>query len=75
MDWPSNNPDLNLIENLWVIVKRNVQLQQPQNIGNLERFMKKEWLKIPQDIIKNLVRSMKERCKLVIEKNGERIPY
>ena len=47
MDWPSNSPDLNPIENLWAIVKRNVQLQQPQNIGNLERFMKEEWLKIP----------------------------
>lgn len=75
MDWPSNSPDLNPIENLWAIVKRNVQMRQPQNIGDLERFMKEEWSNIPQDIIKNLVRSMKERCKLIIENNGERIPY
>ena len=75
MDRPSNSPDLNPIENLWAIVKRNVELRQPQNIGDLESFMKEEWSKIPQDIIKNLVGSMKERCKLIIEKNGERIPY
>jgi transposase len=75
MDWPSNSPDLNPIENLWAIVKRNVEMRQPQNIGDLENFMKEEWSKIPQDIIKSLVGSMKERCKLIIEKNGEHIPY
>jgi transposase len=75
MDWPSNSPDLNPIENLWSVLKRNVELRQPRNIGELESFMKEEWSKIPQDIIKNLVGSMKERCRLVIENNGERIPY
>ncbi len=75
MDWPFNSSDLNPIENLWAIVKRNVKLWQPQNIGDLENFMKEKWLKIPQNIIKNLVRSMKERCKLVIENNGKHISY
>ncbi len=75
IDWPFNSPNLNLIENLWAIVKRNIELQQPQNIRDLENFMKEEWSKIPQDIIKNLVGSMKERCKLIIENNGKCIPY
>jgi hypothetical protein len=68
MDWPSNSPDL-------AIFKRNVELRQPKNIGDLENFMKEEWSKISQNIIKNLVDSMKERCSLIIEKDGERIPY
>ena len=75
MDWPSNSPDLNPIENLWAVLKRKVELRQPKNIGELESFMEEEWTTIPQDIIKNLVGSMKQICKLVIENKGERIPY
>jgi transposase len=75
IDWPSNSPDLNPIENLWSIVKGNVEKRWPKNLGELERYMVEEWNKIPESILKNLVGSMKERCKLVIEKNGERIPY
>ena len=38
MDWPSNSPDLNPIENLWAIVKRNVELRRPSNLSELECF-------------------------------------
>ena len=38
MDWLSNSPDLNSIENLWAIVKRNVELRRPKNLSKLERF-------------------------------------
>jgi transposase len=75
IDWPSNSPDLNPIENLWNIVKGNVEKRQPKNLTELERFMKEEWDNIPNTFVINLVRSMKERCELIIKKNGERIPY
>lgn len=75
MDWPSNSPDLNPIENLWAIVKRNVEIRRPGGIGQLERYMKEEWAKISEDAIKNLVGSMKRRCELVIEAEGDRISY
>ena len=51
MNWPSNSPNLNFIKNLWFVFKRNVELWQPQNIRELESFMKKEWSKIPQNIM------------------------
>ena len=38
MDWLSNSPDLNTIETLWAIVKRNVELRRPKNLSELERF-------------------------------------
>jgi len=42
MDWPSNSPDLNPIENLWAIVKENVERRMSKNLSDLERFMAEE---------------------------------
>ena len=75
MDWPSNSPDLNPIENLWAIVKRNVELRQPTNLTELDRFLGEEWKNIPNSMLINLVNSMPQRCREIIEKNGERISY
>ena len=75
LEWPSNSPDLNPIENLWAIVKRNVEKRMPRNIEDLEQFMKEEWQNIPDSIVINLVNSMSRRCQSVTERNGERINY
>lgn len=75
MSWPSNSPDLNPIENLWSIVKGNVKRRMPKNRNELMQFMDEEWANISESTIKELIRSMRRRCELVIEKNGERISY
>ena len=75
MDWPSNSPDLNPIENLWAIVKRNVEKRKPRNLSELEKFSVEEWNNIPDSLLISLVNSMKQRCREVIERRGERISY
>ncbi len=75
MNWPSNSPDLNSIENLWAIVKGNIERRMPKNLNDLEKFMIEEWQVIPESVIINLVGSMKRRCKLILENNGELISY
>ncbi|CAG8672155.1 18835_t:CDS:1, partial [Dentiscutata erythropus] len=42
IDWPSNSPDLNPIENLWAIVKRNVELRKSKNLTKLESLLSEE---------------------------------
>ena len=60
---------------MWAIVKRSVETQQPKNISELERFMVEVWDNITQNVIINLIKSMNGHCQLVIDNNGERIPY
>jgi len=75
MEWPSNSPDLNPIENLWSIVKHNVEKRMPSNISELRQYLADEWQKIPSTTLVNLVKSMDRRCQLIIDNDGDRIPY
>lgn len=59
MTWLSNSLDLNLIENLWRIVKGNVEKRMPKNCAELMWYMWKEWDKISKSVIKKLIQSIR----------------
>ncbi|GFW55625.1 transposable element Tc1 transposase [Trichonephila clavipes] len=57
--WPARSPDLNLIENMWDALGRQVadQNYRPTNKNTLIRALTEEWDKLPQQLLDNVVQS------------------
>ena len=73
-DWPGNSPDLNPIENLWAILKEKVNENgQITRLDDLIKSLKSAWQAISPTILQNLVSSMPERIKCVLERDGNYI--
>ena len=47
LEWPSQRPHHNPIENLWYDLKIAVHQRKPSNLKELEQFCLEEWAKIP----------------------------
>ncbi len=60
IQWPSMSPDLNPIEHLWGILKRQVEHHSPSSIQSLKEVILEEWKKIDLAKCRQLVHSMPE---------------
>ena len=70
LDWPSQFPDLNPIENLWKMLKLRLHSRDPKNITELRKICKEEWAKIPASVCKKLVSNYGKRLDAVLENKG-----
>lgn len=77
MQWPARSPDLNPIEHLWDSLKQKVRARDPAptTLGDLQLAIKEEWDRIPQDVIKVLIKSMNRRMQAVIKARGDNTEY
>lgn len=71
--WPANSPDLNPIENLWAILKRQVKKYDWQGNEKIQDVLQRLWQEIDQEMIDKLVLSFADRCRLVLDRSGRSI--
>ncbi|GFT01864.1 hypothetical protein TNCV_4206211 [Trichonephila clavipes] len=69
--------DLNLIENVWDALGRQVAGRNypPTNKNTLICAFTEEWDKLPQQLLYNVVQSMVRRVECCITLHGGHIPY
>ncbi len=72
LDWPANSPDLNPIENLSGIVKRDTR---PNNADDLKATVKETWAFIPPQQCHKLITSMSRWIEAVIKAKGAPTKY
>ncbi|CAJ0919377.1 unnamed protein product [Ranitomeya imitator] len=70
LEWPSQSPDLNPIENLWRELKVRVAKRKAKNITALEEICMEEWANIPTTVCGNLVKTYRKRLTSVIANKG-----
>ncbi len=72
ISWPAYSPDLNPIETLWNRIKDTLQARYPDKMtyDQLRAAVKEVWDEIPDDEVRALIRTMRQRCEAVIEANG-----
>ncbi|CDQ73091.1 unnamed protein product [Oncorhynchus mykiss] len=75
LEWPSQSPDLNPIENLWKELKTAVHKCSPSNLTELELFCKAEWENISVSRCAKLIETYPKRLTAVIAAKGGATKY
>ena len=73
--WPAQSPDQNCIENVWRILKANVQANKPKSVPHLKKIIKQEWKALPAKLAATLVNSMERRIQALLEAKGDYTMY
>jgi Transposase. len=76
--WPALSPDLNPIETLWNRIKDIIEEKDPEIHRSYPRLRKaiiEAWNSITDEEIRDLIRTMHDRCQAVIDADGWHTKY
>ena len=76
LQWPARSPDLSPTEHLWDHLGHQVRERHDvNNIHDLENALQAEWVRIPLQVIRKLICSIRHRCLAVLAANGGQTRY
>lgn len=77
MDWCSQSPDMNPIENAWKHLKDRLveHLPKPSNLDDVFDIIKEEWSKIPLSYFQKLIEGMPRRVDALYKARGRHTKY
>ncbi|GFW85278.1 transposable element Tc1 transposase [Trichonephila clavipes] len=75
MDWPAYSPDLNPIEHVWDALGRCIAARLHHLENTQQQMLIEEWALLAQEMLHQLVLSIRRRCEATIAVRGGHIPY
>ena len=70
-DWPPSSPDLNLIENIWGLIEKEIQKLHIKTLYSLKRAVRSIWVRLTRpERLRSLIYSMEDRLKAVLASKG-----
>lgn len=75
LDWPSQSPDANPIENVWALMKLKLRGKKSLTAAELTRNLKAIWRSLSREYAEKLVESMPRRCQAIMDNGGDWTPY
>jgi transposase len=83
LSWPSYSPDLNPIENVWAVLKKNIEKKIKGMVAEKKKIsqelflgvIREEWDAFENDVIVNCIDSMQNRIEACIEAEGGHTKY
>lgn len=75
LDWPSQSPDANPIENVWALIKFKLRGKKIWTVKQLIRQIRLIWRFLSEDYAVTLVESMPRRCQSIIDNGGDWTTY
>ncbi|MPC40780.1 Transposable element Tcb1 transposase [Portunus trituberculatus] len=69
-DWPSSSPDLNPIEDVWPIIKRELRKRDILSLAILEAEIRRVWNNLKPQLLQNLADSVPRRLKECLKRKG-----
>jgi hypothetical protein len=74
-DWPPSSLDLNIIENVWALVQRQVNSLGCKDFGEFKQAVLESFVGLPSETVANLYNSMGKRMEAVLEREGSYTKY